>query len=91
MNYPIYVVNTCTHALILTALIKFRGTDDVEADLQEMKLEQEQSEREPEWTFMQLLRSKELRMALILVVSLASCQQLSGINAVSTRVPRVNM
>ena len=68
---------------MVAALVRFRGTDDVDADLQEMKLEQQQAEREPRWTFPQLLRSRELRMPLVLVVSLASCQQLSGINAVS--------
>ena len=67
----------------IIALVRFRGTNDVAADLEEMKLEQVQAELEQRWTFKQLLSSKQLRMPLILVVALASSQQLSGINAVS--------
>ena len=69
--------------------MRFRGTRDVSSDLAEMKLEQEQREVEPPWTFVQLLRSKELRMPLILVLSLSGCQQLSGINAV--RAPNLHL
>ena len=78
-------IRNCTftvHASII-ALVRFRGTNDVVADLEEMKLEQAQAELEQRWTFKQLLSSKQLRMPLILVVALASSQQLSGINAVS--------
>lgn len=52
-----------------------------------MKLEQEQQKREPKWTFKQLIENKDLRMPLYLVCALAVCQQLSGINVVSTLSP----
>ena len=62
---------------------KFRGTDDVKADIDEMRREYEQQKKEPKWSFGQLLRSKKLRLPLVLVICLAVAQQLSGINIVS--------
>ena len=47
-----------------------------------MLIEQEQHNAEPDWTFMMLLKSQELRLPLILVCCLAMSQQLSGINVV---------
>ena len=64
------------------ALKRFRGTDDVEMDVDEMKLEQQQLQREPKWSVVQLLKTKSLRSPLLLVCALAMCQQLSGINVV---------
>lgn len=68
--------------LCVVALQLFRGTDDVELDIEEMKAEQLQMKEEPKWSFKELLRNKNLRMPLILVCSLACAQQLSGINVV---------
>jgi sugar porter (SP) family MFS transporter len=64
------------------ALQRFRGTTDVDLDIQEMELEQQQMALEKKWSFKQLLLSKSLRMPLALVCGLACCQQLSGINVV---------
>jgi len=64
------------------ALKRFRGVDDVYYDIQEMKMEKEQADTEPEWSFKMLLQSKDLRLPLGLVCALACCQQLSGINVV---------
>ena len=69
--------------VLVVALTKFRGTDDIEPDIQEMKQEQRQKVAEPEWSFKELLKSKELRTPLYIVCALATCQQLSGINVVS--------
>lgn len=52
-------------------------------DIEEMKEEQRQMEREPAWTVKQLLMDKRLRRTLIIICGLQLSQQLSGINAVS--------
>ena len=76
---------TCSNSTLytLTAMRVFRGVDNVEDDINEILLEQEQQDLEPKWTFKELLSSKQLRLPLLLVASLASAQQLSGINVVS--------
>ena len=76
---------TCSYSTLytLTAMRVFRGVDNVEDDINEILLEQEQQDLEPKWTFKELLSSKQLRLPLLLVASLASAQQLSGINVVS--------
>lgn len=62
--------------------MKLRGTEDVSLDMQEMQQEQEKKKTEPEWSFRELLRTKELRTPLFVICALAMCQQLSGINVV---------
>ena len=47
-----------------------------------MRQEVRQKAAEPEWSFRELLRTKELRTPLYVVCALAMCQQLSGINVV---------
>ncbi|CAH1775421.1 unnamed protein product [Owenia fusiformis] len=64
------------------SLQRFRGTDDVRADILEMKNEQKQALAEPNWSMMKLFKAKHLRMPLAVVCSLALGQQLSGINVV---------
>ena len=59
----------------------------MELDINEMKLEHKQQQAEPEWTFKQLLASKQLRLPLMLVCALACSQQLSGINVVCASIP----
>lgn len=71
--------------LLLVALQKFRGEDDVEADIVEMKREIAEQQNEPAWTLKELLTSRTLRLPLMLVCVLAVAQQLSGINMVSMR------
>ena len=75
--------------MYIIALQRFRGREDVSLDIDEMLIEQEQHQQEPEWTFMMLLKSKELRLPLILVSCLAMSQQLSGINVVRIWITRV--
>ena len=66
----------------LTALKIFRGKDDVREDMEEMRAESEMQKKEKKWTFGQLFRATGLRLPLIIVCALATCQQLSGINVV---------
>ena len=68
--------------MFLIALQKFRGRTDVKADMEEMTREYEIQKSEEEWSFKQLFTARQLRLPLILVCSLAMCQQLSGINVV---------
>ena len=51
-------------------------------DLAEMKIEYEQQLTEANWTLAQVFKSQSLRLPMLLLCSMACCQQLSGINAV---------
>lgn len=64
------------------ALRKFRGREDVSKDMVEMEAEVQQQRKEPAWSLLQLLRTRSLRLPLLLVCSAAIAQQLSGINVV---------
>lgn len=63
-------------------LRKLRGTDDVSADMQEMREESRQMMREKKVTILELFRSPTYRQPLLIAVMLQLSQQLSGINAV---------
>ncbi|XP_061687970.1 solute carrier family 2, facilitated glucose transporter member 1-like [Syngnathoides biaculeatus] len=65
-----------------TVLKKLRGTNDVSADMQEMKEESRQMMREKKVTILELFRSPLYRQPLLVAVVLQLSQQLSGINAV---------
>ncbi|XP_061793625.1 solute carrier family 2, facilitated glucose transporter member 1 [Nerophis lumbriciformis] len=65
-----------------TVLKKLRGTNDVSADMQEMKEESRQMMREKKVTIPELFRSPIYRQPLLVAVVLQLSQQLSGINAV---------
>lgn len=64
------------------ALRVFRGKDDVTDDMDEMRAESAMQKKEKKWTFGQLFRAVDLRLPLVIVCALATCQQLSGINVV---------
>ncbi|EDO42667.1 predicted protein, partial [Nematostella vectensis] len=64
------------------ALQILRGTNDVSEDIAEMRIEQEQSLREPHVSVTSLFRLKHLRMPLLIGVVMQMSQQLSGINSV---------
>lgn len=66
----------------MTALQKFRGDNDVEDDINDMKRESREQQREPAWSLPKLFASKPHVIPLMLVSVLAVCQQLSGINMV---------
>ena len=76
-------MSTYVYILAIAALQLYRRRDNVDGDIQEMRIEQQQKNSEPEWTFMELLQCKDLRMPLILGCSLNAAQQLSGVNIVS--------
>ena len=59
-----------------TALKELRGSDDVSADKEHLKSYTER------WSVRKLLGAHQLRWLVILLSSLALCQQLSGINVV---------
>nr|XP_057911796.1 solute carrier family 2, facilitated glucose transporter member 1 [Doryrhamphus excisus] len=65
-----------------SVLKKLRGTNDVSADMQEMKEESRQMMREKKVTIPELFRSPIYRQPLLVAVVLQLSQQLSGINAV---------
>lgn len=68
-----------------TALVRLRGTEDVSADLQEMKEESVKMAMEKKVTIPELFRSPAFRQPLLIAIILQLSQQLSGINAVSLR------
>jgi hypothetical protein len=67
---------------MFAALRRFRGREDVSKDVVEMEAEVQQQRKEPAWSLLQLLRTRSLRLPLLLVCSAAIAQQLSGINVV---------
>lgn len=64
-------------------LEKLRGTEEVGADMQEMKEEARQMMREKKVTILELFRSPLYRQPIFIAIMLQLSQQLSGINAVS--------
>lgn len=78
-------------SVLLTALVRLRGTEDVSADLQEMKEESAKMAMEKKVTILELFRSPTFRQPLLIAVVLQLSQQLSGINAVSLRQMWLNI
>lgn len=74
---------TCSVSVLLSALVRLRGTEDVSKDLQEMKEESAKMAMEKKVTIPELFRSAAYRQPLLIAVMLQLSQQLSGINAVS--------
>lgn len=70
-------------SVLLTALVRLRGSEDVSKDLQEMKEESAKMAMEKKVTIPELFRSAAYRQPLLIAVMLQLSQQLSGINAVS--------
>ena len=68
----------------VTALMRLRGTTNVEDEINEMAEEGKTSLATGRFSIAQLLKAKDLRLALIIAIVLQVAQQLSGINAVST-------
>uniref|UniRef100_A0A673LVH6 Solute carrier family 2 member 1a n=1 Tax=Sinocyclocheilus rhinocerous TaxID=307959 RepID=A0A673LVH6_9TELE len=66
----------------LVMLKKLRGTDDVDADMQEMRDESRQMMREKKVTIPELFRSSLYRQPIFIAIMLQLSQQFSGINAV---------
>ncbi|CAG5127198.1 unnamed protein product [Candidula unifasciata] len=64
------------------ALIKFRGTDSVSDEVEEMRLEASKSVGVKNYTIKELLTTPELRMPVWIACILQISQQWSGINAV---------
>ncbi|KAM4725662.1 solute carrier family 2, facilitated glucose transporter member 1-like [Anableps anableps] len=64
------------------ALVRLRGTENVNKDLQEMKEESAKMAMEKKVTIPELFRSSTYRKPLLIAIMLQLSQQLSGINAV---------
>ncbi|XP_073342265.1 solute carrier family 2, facilitated glucose transporter member 3 [Pagrus major] len=64
------------------ALVRLRGTEDVNDDIQEMKEEGMKMAMEKKVTIPELFRSPNYRQPIIIAIILQLSQQLSGINAV---------
>jgi len=64
-----------------SALAWLRGTNDVQAEMDEMKQEHESIKQLPKVTFKEMLVSPALRSPLIIAMMMMLAQQLSGINA----------
>uniref|UniRef100_A0A667X728 Solute carrier family 2 member 1a n=1 Tax=Myripristis murdjan TaxID=586833 RepID=A0A667X728_9TELE len=80
---PRYLLITCNEEnKAQSVLTKLRGTEDVSADLQEMKEESQQMMREKTVTILELFRSPVYRQPIFIAIMLQLSQQLSGINAV---------
>uniref|UniRef100_A0A3Q2VW09 Solute carrier family 2, facilitated glucose transporter member 5 n=1 Tax=Haplochromis burtoni TaxID=8153 RepID=A0A3Q2VW09_HAPBU len=63
------------------ALVRLRGTEDVDDDIQEMKEEGMKMAMEKKVTILELFRSPNYRQPIIIAIILQLSQQLSGINA----------
>merc|ERR1719273_2017556 len=65
-----------------SALAWLRGTNDNQAEMDEMKQEHESIKQLPKVTFKEMIVSPALRSPLIIAMMMMLAQQLSGINAV---------
>lgn len=74
-----------TVSVLLSALVRLRGSEDVSKDLQEMKEESTKMATEKKVTIPELFRSPLYRQPLLIAIMLQLSQQLSGINAVSRK------
>ena len=64
-------------------LQRLRGWEDVETELDEMRLEDQSEQAEGSLSVFSLLSQRSLRWQLISIIVLNMGQQLSGVNAVS--------
>uniref|UniRef100_A0A8C7QPL8 Solute carrier family 2 member 1a n=1 Tax=Oncorhynchus mykiss TaxID=8022 RepID=A0A8C7QPL8_ONCMY len=87
---PRFLLINCNEELKAREVLeKLRGTEEVGADMQEMKEEARQMMREKKVTILELFRSPLYRQPIFIAIMLQLSQQLSGINAVfyySTRI-----
>ena len=63
-------------------LVRLRGTDDVDDELDEIKAEADPSDNSGSLSVWQLLISPQYRLALFVTVCMHLSQQLSGITAI---------
>ncbi|KAM8833437.1 solute carrier family 2, facilitated glucose transporter member 2 [Synchiropus picturatus] len=64
------------------SLSRLKGPRDPSADLEEMKREKEEADREPRVSIFSLIRSSVYRQQLVVALMMHLSQQLSGINAI---------
>uniref|UniRef100_A0A8C1G2T7 Solute carrier family 2 member 1a n=1 Tax=Cyprinus carpio TaxID=7962 RepID=A0A8C1G2T7_CYPCA len=76
------LINQNEEAKAKSVLKKLRGTEDVDADMQEMREESRQMMREKKVTIPELFRSSLYRQPIFIAIMLQLSQQFSGINAV---------
>uniref|UniRef100_A0A672L3S8 Solute carrier family 2, facilitated glucose transporter member 1-like n=1 Tax=Sinocyclocheilus grahami TaxID=75366 RepID=A0A672L3S8_SINGR len=76
------LINQNEEAKAKSVLKKLRGTEDVAADMQEMRDESRQMMREKKVTMPELFRSSLYRQPIFIAIMLQLSQQFSGINAV---------
>ncbi|XP_040918692.1 solute carrier family 2, facilitated glucose transporter member 1-like [Toxotes jaculatrix] len=80
---PRYLLINCNEeSKARSILMKLRGTDEVNEDIQEMKEESQLMKREKTVTIPELFRSPSYRQPIFVAIMLQLSQQLSGINAV---------
>ncbi|XP_041859649.1 solute carrier family 2, facilitated glucose transporter member 1-like isoform X1 [Melanotaenia boesemani] len=80
---PRYLLIDCNEeSKACSVLMKLRATDDVNADIQEMRQESQKMMREKKVTIPELFRSSVYRQPIFVAIVLQLSQQLSGINAV---------
>ncbi|KAF7643973.1 hypothetical protein LDENG_00230340, partial [Lucifuga dentata] len=80
---PRYLLINCNkESKACSVLMKLRGTEEVSADMQEMKEESQKMMRKREVTIPELFRSPAYRQPIFVTIMLQLSQQLSGINAV---------
>lgn len=65
------------------ALQRLRGWEDVDAELSEMRLEDQSEKAEGHLSVLSLLSQRSLRWQLVSIIVMNMGQQLSGVNAVS--------
>ncbi|XP_017294298.1 solute carrier family 2, facilitated glucose transporter member 1-like isoform X1 [Kryptolebias marmoratus] len=80
---PRYLLIDCNEeSKACSVLMKLRGTDEVNEDIQEMREESQKMMREKKVTIPELFRSPVHRQPILVAIMLQLSQQLSGINAV---------
>ncbi|GCC40511.1 hypothetical protein chiPu_0024857, partial [Chiloscyllium punctatum] len=75
------VINSGVHMYCVQALRRIRGWDDVDDEIEEMRLEDQSEKAEGHMSVLNLFSFRSLRWQLVSIIVLNMGQQLSGVNA----------
>ena len=84
-NIPTYrylIIEKKDEAAGTQALKRLRNTDDIDQELDDIKAEADASKNTTSLSILQLLRTPNLRLALVVTICMHLSQSLTGINAI---------
>ena len=79
----ISIISRCSSSFHFAALVRLRGTWNVDSEIEEMKLEARADSAESQMSFFQIFRDRSIRWQMYTVCVIQIGQPLTGINAVT--------